>query len=75
MIRTLNSSLSDAEICRRNGWRPGTILVGKEDGKESTIKITAVGEDEILATELSRTGKFEHESMQSLTERNWKSKS
>jgi hypothetical protein len=47
--RTKNSNLSDADLCRKNGWRAGTVLEG--DGNPmgpKQIKITAVGEDYIL---------------------------
>ncbi len=43
------SPLSDAERCRRNGWGPGTRLVGDEGYGPTTIEITAVGERSILA--------------------------
>jgi hypothetical protein len=48
-VKTLNSALDAAEICRRNGWRKGTQLVGEEDGVAAILRITAVGEQEILA--------------------------
>jgi hypothetical protein len=34
-----------AEICRRNGWGPGTYL----EADRLVIRITAVGEEDILA--------------------------
>lgn len=48
-VKTRNSSLSDAELCRRNGWRRGTLLKGSEGYGMSVIVITAVGESSILA--------------------------
>lgn len=53
VVTTLGSSLSSAELCRRNGWGPGTKLVGTEyyvDGHSTNlITITAVGDAAILA--------------------------
>jgi hypothetical protein len=49
MEQTLRSRLSDAELCRRNGWTPGTQLVGDEGYGPTTITITAIGEHGILA--------------------------
>lgn len=65
MAKTLNAALSDAEICRRNGWRPGTLIRGTEhfqSGKSqtNTIKITAVGEESILARCVDGDGDPEH---------------
>ena len=48
--------LSDAELCRANGWTPGTVLEGRETvGRwwaESQVRITAIGEQLVLAREL-----------------------
>lgn len=49
MESTLNSRLSPAEICRRNGWVQGTKIVGDEGYGPCTIEITAVGVMSILA--------------------------
>lgn len=61
MIATFNTKHSPAELCRINGWGPGTRLQGTEtDGKWSTthiIEITAVGQFEILARCVSLNGK------------------
>ena len=54
MTPTLNSNLSSAELCRRNGWTVGTLLAGSEYGTEAVILITAVGEDHIYARQISR---------------------
>lgn len=48
--------ISDAEVCRKNGWGPGTCLVGNEGYGDDVIQITAVGESTILAKKLSRDG-------------------
>jgi hypothetical protein len=58
---TLNSRLSSAELCRRHGWREGTILVAdrlpkQEPGPAIGIYITAVGEKQILAVEMTPNG-------------------
>lgn len=49
--------MTDAELCRRNGWGPGTVLEGTEGRITSQILITAVGEDRILAREIRRNGR------------------
>ena len=48
--------MSDADTCRRNGWLPGTRLVGDEGYGPTVIEITAVGERLILAKEISHNG-------------------
>lgn len=48
---THNSILSDAELCRRNGWGVGTRLVGDDGYNPTTITITAIGQDSILASD------------------------
>lgn len=49
MEATLKNHLPPAEICRRNGWGPGTRIVGDEGYGPLTIEITAVGVHSILA--------------------------
>lgn len=71
-MRTLNSELSSAELCRRNGWRKGTVLMGREGRKVATIKITAVGNEQVLAFQVGDYPDFE--SLWDLTCRNWKRK-
>ena len=46
---TLNSALTDAELCRRNGWGPGTRLIGTQGSTTVTMTVTAIGDDLILA--------------------------
>ena len=52
--------LSSADICRKEGFKAGTKLIGEEefiDGPVTTvIKITAVGIKEVLAITLSCNG-------------------
>lgn len=56
-----------AEICRRNGWAPGTVLEGDEGYGPTRIRITAVGERSILA--VAENGR---ESNWTLAYRDWK---
>jgi len=53
MENTLNNPLPSSEICRRNGWGPGTKLVGDEGYGPCVIEITAIGVEAILARCLS----------------------
>jgi hypothetical protein len=50
---TAKREVSDADICRQNGWRRGTRLEGYEYGERAVIQITAVGDDQILARQIS----------------------
>ena len=68
--RTKDCGLTDAEICRRNGWTVGTRLKGAECGKVDVLTITAVGLDSVLAVWEDADG--DYESLTSLTCRNWK---
>lgn len=56
-VKTQNTRLSDAEICRRNGWKPGTLLSGTDKQGTSVICLTAIGEDTILAKKITQDGK------------------
>jgi hypothetical protein len=69
---TLNSKLAPAEICRQNGWGPGTKLIGDECGGYGTltIEITAVGQRSILARVVSDSSGVE--TMWHLDLRDWK---
>lgn len=71
MEQTLNNKLSPAEICRRNGWGPGTKIVGDEGYGPCTIEITAVGVYSILARCVEPHGS-EYEQMWHLDGRDWK---
>lgn len=67
---------TNAETCRLNGWGVGTILVGDEGFGPEKIKITAIGEDSILARKIEdhRGRKLnELENTWSLVYREWKS--
>lgn len=47
--------MNDAELCRKNGWTPGTILEGDEGYGPERILITAIGEEFILARRVADT--------------------
>lgn len=57
----------DADVARANGWTVGTRLVGDEGYGPSTIEITAVGRDHVLAV-----WNGERESLTCLTAREWR---
>ena len=67
IIKTKDSSLSDADICRQNKWTPGTLLKGVENGIRTVIQITAVGFEAILARVISRNGDPVNENERSWT--------
>ena len=56
-MKTLNNMRPPAEICRENGWKAGTMLVGDEGIGPTVIEITAVGEERVLAKIISHNGK------------------
>lgn len=60
--------MSPAELCRRNGWGPGTRLAGDEGYGPTTIEITAVGRHSILAV----VEGFTIEQSWSLDQREWR---
>lgn len=47
---------SDADFCRRMGWGVGQYLVGDEGYGPTVIKLTAIGEDAILARSITHRG-------------------
>ncbi len=55
-VNTKGSPLSTAELCRINGWKPGTILAGDEGYGVTEIVITAIGAHKILAKRLRHNG-------------------
>jgi hypothetical protein len=74
-VTTKSSDLSTAELCRQNGWGPGTRLVGDEGYGPTVIEITAVGRDHILALPISHNGKPSYqpyENSWTLDGRDWK---
>lgn len=58
---------TDAQRCRKNGWTRGTRLVGDEGYGPTVIEITAVGDESILAKEISHCGVEDHEREMSWT--------
>ncbi len=70
-----DDSQSDAEVYRKYGWRVGTRLVGDEGCGPTVIKLTAIGERNILAKTISHDGKKEWarpETSWTLSCRGWK---
>src|SRR6266852_611278 len=49
-------AMNDVQKCKRNGWKPGTRLVGDEGWGPTVIEITAIGRERILAVEISHNG-------------------
>lgn len=49
--------MTPADTCRANGWAVGTLLAGDEGYGETVIRITAIGESELLAIPVSHKGK------------------
>lgn len=74
MVETKDSKLPSAEICRRNGWGPGTKLVGDEGYGPTIIEITAVGSEAILARPISQNEVpySDYENIWHLDNREWK---
>lgn len=56
MNATLHHRGSDADLCRANGWRKGTRLVGDEGYGPTVIELTAIGCDDILAKTIGHAG-------------------
>ncbi len=75
---TLNSRLSSARLCAANGWEIETVLHAAPREKEGdrmnrVIRITAVGEQAILAREWEwATGQWAEEMGYNLTTRQWR---
>lgn len=74
MTPTKDSQLSSAELCRVNGWGPGTRLVGDEGYGPTVIEITGLGRESILAEVLSHNGEPSrgHENAWTLEHRDWR---
>lgn len=67
-VETLNSPLSDAELCRRNGWGVGDVLYGEQGVDCVTITLTAIGTTHILAVERG----YKRDSDWTLYDRSWR---
>lgn len=65
---------NQADAARRRGWLPGTLLEGDEGYGPSVIRITALGESEILARCIRHNGKpvNQRENNWTLSCRDWK---
>lgn len=52
--------MTSADVCQRNGWKPGDLLCGSEfSGGRAytiTIRITAIGEELVVARAIDRDG-------------------
>lgn len=68
------STENAADICRRNGWIEGDVLEGDEGYGPTQIRITAIGEETVLARGISHKGKpmREPEQCWGLSGRKWK---
>ncbi len=48
--------VTPAQHCRKNGWRVGMRLSGREGENVTVIEITAIGRDEVLGVVISENG-------------------
>lgn len=74
-FRVVREYESDADKCRRNGWKAGTRLVGDEGYGPTVIELTAVGRESILAVTISHNGvpdENDRENSWTLSCRDWK---
>ena len=66
---------TDADYARRRGWVPGTLLAGDEGYGVTVIKITAIGEQKVMAYAVSHKGKATdgatYEGMWTFAYRDW----
>jgi len=61
-------AMSDADLCRANGWGAGTVLIGEQGYGPDEIRITAIGERSILAISKSSS----REESWTLHHRDWR---
>ena len=45
-----------AFLCEKNGWKAGDKLIGDEGFGDTVILLTAIGEEHILARQISHKG-------------------
>ncbi len=66
--------MTDAEICRTNGWKVGDVLEGESHPDiRLRIRITAIGRSNILAVKVRNTDEDDtYESTWSLQCRQWR---
>jgi len=62
------------ETCRQNGWQVGDVLDGDEGHGPTRIRITAIGEEAILARAIMQSGEpvDGYEGTWTLAYRDWK---
>jgi hypothetical protein len=65
--------MTDAELCRANGWKVGDRLMGDAGTGPTLIELTAVGERRISARIISHNGvALKHaETLETLDGRTW----
>jgi hypothetical protein len=65
---------TSAQLCRDNGWTVGTHLAGDEGYGVTVITLTAIGEQNVLARQISHAGKpyAGRESSWTLAYRDWR---
>lgn len=70
----MSDPYNSAQICRDNGWEVGDVLEGDEGYGPTRIRLTAIGESDILARALSHKGKplGHSEAPWTLSCRDWK---
>jgi len=64
--------MTPAETCRANGWVVGDYLAGNEGYGDEIIKITAIGEESILARTVFPHWRLSMEGMWDLSYQGWR---
>jgi hypothetical protein len=59
--------MNSVEICKKNGWKVGDVITGKDAWDTLTIRITAIGISNVLAADEDG-----YERLMSLQYRDWK---
>ena len=63
---------TSAQICRANGWTVGDVLEGEDEVSRDRIRITAIGEEHVLARWLYADLPKSSERLISLDFREWR---
>lgn len=75
-VLTLNAAGTDADLARANGWEPGTHLAGDNPLGVMVLRITAIGEEHVLARVVSVAGQppkhWPFEACRNLRDRDWR---
>lgn len=58
---TYQNRMNPADLCRANGWGPGTWLAGDEGYGVTIIEITEVTNSRLFARTISHHGELRHE--------------